>query len=90
MTMVFGVNDTRETVAEPEAKGFRFISDQDGKAVRPFRDCEFALIRPGRLDDVLPEFIDYKWSELREDSRPTGHRMGLLFGPGPFFSKILL
>lgn len=60
--MVFSLNvdDTRESIAELEGTGYPFIADQNGKIARPFRNCEFALIHPRMLNEVLTEIIDDK------------------------------
>ena len=70
MLIGFNVENTREAVAELEAKDYPFIKnpqpladDATGKA-RPFRDCEFAFIHPKKTNGVLVELIDYKWKEL--------------------------
>lgn len=66
MVVSLNVNNTREAVTELKAKEYQLIPDQKGNIARPFRDCEFALIHPGKLNGVLAELIDYKWSELKE------------------------
>ena len=66
MVISLNVNNTREAIAEMEAREYQFISDQKGNVARPFRDCEFALIHPRRLNGVLAELIDYKWGELKK------------------------
>jgi methylmalonyl-CoA/ethylmalonyl-CoA epimerase len=67
MVIALNVNNTREAIAELGSEEYQFISDRKGNVARPFRDCEFALIHPGRLNGVLAELIDYKWSELKEN-----------------------
>ncbi len=58
MVVSFNVNDTREAVEELQARDYRFITDQNGKTTRSFRDCEFAFIHPEGLNGVLTELID--------------------------------
>jgi methylmalonyl-CoA/ethylmalonyl-CoA epimerase len=66
MLVSFNVDNTREAVAELQSKDYPFIPDHRGEVARPFRDCEFALIHPKKLNGVLTELIDYKWDELKE------------------------
>ena len=66
MVVSLNVNNTREAIAELKPKDYQFIPDQNGNIARSFRDCEFALIHPRKLNGVLAELIDYKWSELKE------------------------
>jgi methylmalonyl-CoA/ethylmalonyl-CoA epimerase len=66
MVISLNVNNTRDAIAEMETREYQFISDQKGNVARPFRDCEFALIHPRKLNGVLAELIDYKWSELKK------------------------
>ncbi len=66
MLLSFNVDDTREAVAELKSKDYPVIPDAKGKTARPFRDCEFAFIHPGKLNGVLTEIIDYKWEELKQ------------------------
>ncbi len=66
MVVSFNVNNTREAIAELKVQGYRFIPDKNGKVVRKFRECEFALIHPKGLNGVLTELIDYRWDELKE------------------------
>jgi methylmalonyl-CoA/ethylmalonyl-CoA epimerase len=66
MLVSFNVNKTREAVAELEPEGYPFIPDDRGNMARSFRDCEFALIHPGKLNGVLTELIDDRWDERRE------------------------
>jgi methylmalonyl-CoA/ethylmalonyl-CoA epimerase len=66
MVVSLNVNNTRKAIAELQPKQYQFVPDQKGNIARPFRSCEFALIHPGKLDGVLAELIDYKWSELNE------------------------
>ena len=51
--------DTRDAMAELEAREYQFIG-----GARPFRDCEFAFMHPRKMNGVLLELIDYKWEEL--------------------------
>lgn len=66
MVVSLNVDNTREAITELKAKEYQFIPDEKGHVARPFRDCEFALIHPRRLNGVLAELIDYKWGELKE------------------------
>jgi methylmalonyl-CoA/ethylmalonyl-CoA epimerase len=66
MLISFNVDSTREAIAELEGKDYPFIPDHKGEVVRSFRDCEFTLIHPKKLNGVLTELIDYKWDELKE------------------------
>jgi len=62
MLISFNVEDTRAAVQELEAKGYPIIPDPKGNKERPFRDCYFAFIHPKKMNGVLTEIIDYKWS----------------------------
>jgi len=70
MILGFNVENTREAIAELEAKEYPFIpnpeplADDETKKARHFRDCEFAFIHPKKVNGVLLELIDYKWKEL--------------------------
>ena len=55
MIVSFGVDNTRESMAELTEKGYPFIG-----GARPFRDCEFAFIHPKKVNGVLLEIIDDK------------------------------
>jgi methylmalonyl-CoA/ethylmalonyl-CoA epimerase len=59
MLVSFNVDNTREAMRELEAGGYPLIG-----GARPFRDCEFAFVHPRKMNGVLLEVIDYKWSEL--------------------------
>jgi methylmalonyl-CoA/ethylmalonyl-CoA epimerase len=59
MLISFNVPDTREAMAELEARDYQFVG-----GARPFRDCEFAFVHPKKMNNVLLELIDYKWEEL--------------------------
>ncbi len=59
MLISFNVPDTREAMAELEARDYQFVG-----GARPFRDCEFAFVHPKKMNSVLLELIDYKWEEL--------------------------
>ena len=59
MLLSFNVDNTKEAVEELKQKNYPVIGD-----VRPFRDCEFAFVHPKKMNGVLVEIIDYKWSEL--------------------------
>lgn len=63
--MVLGLNvdNTRQAVQELELLGYPFIPTSEGKKTRPFEDCEFAFIHPGKLNGVLLELIDFRWTE---------------------------
>lgn len=61
MLLSFNVDNTRDAMAELEEQEYPFIG-----GARPFRDCEFAFIHPKKMNGVLLELIDYKWSELEE------------------------
>lgn len=65
MLISFNVDNTREAVKDLQGKGFPFIPDSRDEIARPFRDCEFAFIHPGKLNGVLTEIIDYKWDEIK-------------------------
>jgi hypothetical protein len=43
---------------ELQVKGFPFIPDSRGEMARPFHDCEFDFIHPGKLNWVLTEIGD--------------------------------
>ena len=59
MLISFNVPDTREAMAELEARDYRFVG-----GARPFRNCEFAFVHPKKMNNVLLELIDYQWEEL--------------------------
>ncbi|HVB48654.1 MAG TPA: VOC family protein [Burkholderiales bacterium] len=59
MLVSLNVERTREAMGELAAKGYPLIG-----GARPFRDCEFAFVRPSALNGVLLELIDYKWKEF--------------------------
>jgi methylmalonyl-CoA/ethylmalonyl-CoA epimerase len=61
MLISFNVDNTREAVTELQEKGYPFIPASNGEIARPFRKCEFAFIRPQKLNGVLTEIIDDKW-----------------------------
>jgi len=61
MLISFNVDNTRDAIDELKGKGYPFIG-----GARPFRDCEFAFIRPKAVNGVLLELIDYKWDELKK------------------------
>lgn len=61
MLVSLNVDDTRAAAAELRENDYPVIGD-----VRPFRDCEFAFVHPGKMTGVLLELIDYKWTELDE------------------------
>ncbi|MBI5604202.1 MAG: VOC family protein [Deltaproteobacteria bacterium] len=62
MLLSFNVDNTRAAVEELKGKGYPFIPDSKGEIARPFRDCEFAFVHPKKLNGVLTEIIDYKWT----------------------------
>ncbi len=59
MLISFNVPDTREAMAELEARDYQFVG-----GARPFRDCEFAFVHPSKMNNVLLELIDYQWQEF--------------------------
>lgn len=61
MLISFNVPDTRDAMAELEARDYEFVG-----GARPFRDCEFAFLHPQKMNGVLLELIDYKWPELSD------------------------
>ncbi len=61
MLISFNVPDTRDAMAELEARDYEFVG-----GARPFRDCEFAFVHPRKMNGVLLELIDYKWPELSD------------------------
>jgi len=64
MLISFNVDNTREAVRELKEKGYPFVPDARGELTRPFRECEFAFIHPGKLNGVLTELIDDKAKPL--------------------------
>jgi methylmalonyl-CoA/ethylmalonyl-CoA epimerase len=58
MLISFNVDNTQASVAELQKRGYPFISNDQGKVARPFRDGEFAFIHPEKLNNVLTELID--------------------------------
>jgi len=63
MLISFNVPDTRNAMAELEAKDYEFIG-----GARSFRDCEFAFMHPRNMNGVLLELIDYEWKEFGDKS----------------------
>ena len=63
MLISLNVDNTRAAIRELEPKGYPFIPDSRGEKARPFRDSEFAFIRPKKLNGVLTELIDCKSEE---------------------------
>jgi methylmalonyl-CoA/ethylmalonyl-CoA epimerase len=66
MLVSFNVDSTRTAVDELQAEGYPIIPDAGGRTVRPFRDCEFAFVHPGKMNGVLTEIIDYQWDEFKQ------------------------
>ena len=66
MLVSFNVDNARDAVSELKDKGYPFIPDKTGEVARPFRDCEYAFIHPGKVNGVLLELIDYKWREMEK------------------------
>jgi methylmalonyl-CoA/ethylmalonyl-CoA epimerase len=66
MVLSFNVDNTREAIEELEPEDYPFIPTPGGEKARSFRDCEFAMIHPRKVNNVLLELIDYKWNELKE------------------------
>ncbi len=66
MVISLNVDNTRDAIADLQAKDYPFIPDERGETARSFRDCEFAFIHPQKLNGVLTELIDYKWDELEK------------------------
>ncbi len=60
MVLSFNVDNTREAIQELEPMGYPFIPTPGGEKRRPFRDCEFAMIHPKKVNNVLLELIDCK------------------------------
>jgi len=67
MIVSFNVDDTREAIRGLESKDYSFLPAPGEEKARPFRDCEFAFIRPKKVNNVLLELIDYKWGEVKEE-----------------------
>ncbi|MDX9818143.1 MAG: VOC family protein [Desulfococcus multivorans] len=65
MVIGFNVDNTRDAVKTLQHRGYPLIPDARGVVVRPFRDCEYAFVHPGKLNGVLAEVIDYQWNELK-------------------------
>jgi methylmalonyl-CoA/ethylmalonyl-CoA epimerase len=59
MLISLNVDNTRETIEELKQNDYPVIG-----GARPFRDCEFAFVHPKKMNGVLLEVIDYKWTEL--------------------------
>jgi len=53
MLLSFNVDNTRKAMDELQEKDYPFIG-----GARPFRDSEFAFIRPNKMNGVLLELID--------------------------------
>ena len=66
MLISFNVDNTRAAIEELKEKGYPLIADARGEIARPFRDCEFAVVHPKKLNGVLTEIIDYKRDELED------------------------
>lgn len=66
MLVGLNVDNTRESIEEFKGD-YPFIPDNYGELARSFRDCEFALIHPKKLNGVLTELIDYSWDELKQE-----------------------
>jgi methylmalonyl-CoA/ethylmalonyl-CoA epimerase len=66
MLISFNVDNTRRAVAELQGQGYPFIPAPNGEIARPFRDCEFAFVRPKKLNGVLTEIIDFKWDQSKK------------------------
>lgn len=66
--MIIGlhVGDAREAIGELKDAGYPIIPDPEYGDLRPFRDCEYGFIHPKKVNGVLLELIDYKWTELGE------------------------
>jgi methylmalonyl-CoA/ethylmalonyl-CoA epimerase len=62
MLIGFNVDSTAEAIDELKGKDYPIIG-----GLRDFRDCQFAFVHPKKLNGVLTEIIDYKWTELDED-----------------------
>ena len=58
MIVSFNVDNTRDAAKELQQKGYPFIPDKTTEIARPFREGEYALIYPGKLNGVLTEIID--------------------------------
>lgn len=65
MLLSFNVDNTREAAKEMESRDCPVIPGEGGEKIRSFRECEFALLHPRRLNNVLVELIDYRWDELK-------------------------
>jgi methylmalonyl-CoA/ethylmalonyl-CoA epimerase len=65
MLLSFNVDSTSRAMEELKAKHYPFIGGP-----RPFRDCEFAFIHPGKMNGVLVELIDDKGTALKEGLEP--------------------
>jgi methylmalonyl-CoA/ethylmalonyl-CoA epimerase len=66
MLVSFNVDSTRRAVDELQAEDYPIIPDAGGRTARPFRDCEFAFVHPGKMNGVLTEIIDYQWDEFKK------------------------
>jgi methylmalonyl-CoA/ethylmalonyl-CoA epimerase len=62
MLISLNVDNTRQAMDELGGKGYPFIG-----GARPFRDCEFAFVHPGKMNGVLLELIDYNWRGLEKN-----------------------
>ncbi|MDP7111790.1 MAG: VOC family protein [Myxococcota bacterium] len=62
MLVSFNVDSTAEAVDELRGKDYPIVG-----GLRDFRDCQFAFVHPKKLNGVLTEFIDYKWTELEDE-----------------------
>jgi methylmalonyl-CoA/ethylmalonyl-CoA epimerase len=62
MLISLNVDNTRQAMDELGEKGYPFIG-----GARPFRDCEFAFVHPGKMNGVLLELIDYNWRGLEKN-----------------------
>jgi methylmalonyl-CoA/ethylmalonyl-CoA epimerase len=58
MVLSFLVDNTKIALKELQQSDYAIIPDKGGKLTRPFREGEFALIHPRKLNGVLAEIID--------------------------------
>lgn len=62
MLISLNVDNTRKSMQELKNQGYPLIGGP-----RPFRDCEFGFVHPKKMNNVLLELIDYKWTEFDKD-----------------------
>ena len=58
MLISFNVDHIRMAAAALQSQGYPLIPDHQGDVIRAFRECEFTMVHPRKLNGVLTELID--------------------------------